>query len=344
MASEARRAFTDSEAARGELPLLIGQVGPSGGGKTMSALRLATGIQRITGGDIYMIDTESRRGLHYADRFKFRHVDFKAPFSPLDYLSAVEYCAKKGARVVIGDSWSHEHEGPGGVLEWHEQEVQRLSGGDRSKAKSVSMLAWSAPKAARRRLINTVMQLGVHLVCNFRAKQKLKIVRGKDPIPLGWMPIAGEEFIYEMTVNCLLPPGAGGVPDWNPKEPGEREMIKLPEQFRNLFSVRRPLDEDTGEAMAKWAKGGNAPARDASAAFDELSAKVAACDDTDALTALWPSITDAKKASRLSPDEYATLREAVKNRRDALVEPASEDEPTDEPSDDDVMPGDEARA
>lgn len=313
------RTFTDTQAERGELPLLIGGVGPSGGGKTMSALRLATGIQRVSGGDIYMLDTESRRGLHYADRFKFRHVEFKAPFSPLDYLAAVEYCVKKGAKVVIGDSWSHEHEGPGGVLEWHEAEVQRLSRGDANKAEAVKMLAWSQPKAARRRLINTVTQLGVHLICNFRAKQKLKIVRGKPPVPLGWMPIAGEEFIYEMTVNYLLPPGANGVPEWNPQEPGEREMVKLPEQFRSLFTTRSALSEDIGEAMAKWAAGGSRPKADTSDAYVTLAARVTEADDDAALVALWPSIVDAKKASRIRPDEFETLKDAVARRRRDLA-------------------------
>ena len=38
--------------------------------------------QRVCGGDIFVIDTEARRALHYADAFKFRHVPFGAPFDP----------------------------------------------------------------------------------------------------------------------------------------------------------------------------------------------------------------------------------------------------------------------
>ena len=83
-------------------------------------------MQRVTGGDIFYIDTESRRALHYADTFKFRHVPFSAPFCPLDYLDAIEHCVSKGAGVVVVDSMSHEHEGHGGVLEWHGREVERL--------------------------------------------------------------------------------------------------------------------------------------------------------------------------------------------------------------------------
>ncbi len=69
------------------------------------------------------------------------------------------------------------------------------------------------------------------------------------------MPIAGEEFLFEMTVNCLLMPKANGVPEWNPTESGERMMTKLPDQFYDLFKQPRSLDEDIGQHLAEWAKG-----------------------------------------------------------------------------------------
>lgn len=256
------RTFEDKPAVRTSVPLLLGLTGASGSGKTFSALRAATGIQRVTGGDIYYIDTEAKRALHYADRFKFRHIEFKAPFGPLDYLAAIEYCQKKGAKVIVVDSMSHEHEGQGGVLEKHEEETTRLSAQWKCSRESAQMSAWAIPKAERRRLINSILQLGVNGIFCFRAKEKLKIKKGEKPEPLGWMPIAGEEFVYEMTVNCLLYPGSGGVPEWNPGEIGEKMMVKLPEQFRTLFKERRPLDEDTGEALAKWASGNTSPGKD----------------------------------------------------------------------------------
>lgn len=246
-----QRKFEDIAARREQVPLLVGLVGPSGSGKTFSALRLATGIQRITGGDIYAIDTESRRMLHYADSFKFRHLQFDAPFSPLDYLAAIEHCIAKGAKTIIIDSLSHEHEGPGGVLEWHDKEM----GGNTAK----SFMAWAKPKAARRRLINSILQLNANFIFAFRAKEKLKMVRGKDPEPRGWQPIAGEEYVYEATLNCLLLPASNGVPTWQPEHDNEG-MIKLPAQFRGIFDKGPQLSEEVGEKLAQWAKGG-APAK-----------------------------------------------------------------------------------
>lgn len=267
------RTFEDKPAKRERVPLLIGLVGPSGGGKTGSALELAHGIQAVTGGDIFYIDTEAKRALHYAEApafsdksksFNFRHLAFGAPFSPLDYLAAIEHCIKRGAKTIVVDSMSHEHEGPGGVLEMHESELDRIAGSDWAKRDKSSMLAWQKPKAERRKLINAVLQYPVNLIFCFRAKEKIKIIPGKAPEAKGWQPIAGEEFVFEMTLNFLLPPSANGVPEWSPEEKAERQMIKLPQQFRNILTPGRPLSIAVGIELAKWAEGGAMPAKQVS--------------------------------------------------------------------------------
>lgn len=250
------RTFEDTPAVREQVPLLIGLVGASGSGKTYSALRVASGIQAVSGGDVFFIDTEARRALHYADKFKFRHLNFGAPFGSLDYLSAIEHCVKKGAKTIIVDSLSHEHEGPGGVLEEHEHEMQRIAAAWKVSQDKASIPAWAKPKMKRRQFLNGILQMQANFLFCFRAKEKIKIVSGKQPVHLGWMPIAGEELVYEMTLNCLLYPAAGGVPIWQPEESGEKIMIKLPEQFRNIFADRQPLSEDIGRKLAEWAKGG----------------------------------------------------------------------------------------
>lgn len=259
--ASASRTFTDSPAVRRQVPTFVGLVSPSGGGKTFSALRLAMGMQRVVGGDIFGIDTEADRMLHYAEGFgfRFRHVPFEAPFNPLSYLAAFEHCARRGAKTIICDSASHMHEGPGGTLESHAAELDRLAGHDFDKRKRVAMLAWQKPKAELRRFLNTLLQMRVNVIFCFRAKEKLKLETGREPTPLGFMPIAGDEMFFEMTLSALLYPNSGGIPTWQPEEMGEKAIVKLPSQFKALFAQRRPLDEATGEALATWAAGGAAP-------------------------------------------------------------------------------------
>lgn len=278
------RTFETTPAVRSQVPLLIGLVSPSGAGKTFSALRLASGIQRVAGGEIFVLDTESRRSLHYADRFKFQHTPFGSPFGPLDYLAGIEHCIAKGAKTIIIDSASHEHEGPGGVLEIHEQEITRMMAAWNTSREKVQLGAWAKPKQERRRLINTLLQLPCNFILCFRAKEKLKVEKGKEPKEQGWMPIAGDEWIYEMTLNCLLLPNAGGVPTWNPEGEGSQKIVKIPEQFRPLLLEKylgQPLSEDIGQALALWAAGEAANASDADC--DSAIASIRAAASQDAL-------------------------------------------------------------
>lgn len=251
------RTFEAKPAVREAIGLLIGIVGPSSSGKTKSALRLADGIRSVVGGEIDFIDTENRRALAYADKHRFNHVDFQKPFSPNDYLAAIRYCVKRGkAKTIIVDSGSHEHEGPGGVLEWHEAETTRLAAQWKKERDKVSMAAWGPPKQARRRLINEVLQMNVNVIFTFRAKEKLRIVTGKDPQPLGWMPISGEEWMFEFALQCLLPAGSKGCPRWKSALEGESAIIKLPEHLEHIFPREEQLTEEHGRKLAEWAAGG----------------------------------------------------------------------------------------
>ncbi len=259
------RTFEVKAATRQQVPLLIGLVGCAGSGKTFSALRLATGIQRVSGGDIHFIDSEARRALWYADQFKFKHVDFLAPFGPLDYLAAIETCVKDGAKTIIVDSFSNEHAGVGGVLEMHEAESQRLAKQWNTTLDKVKMSAWQRPKAERAKLLNTMLQLPVNFLLCFRAKEKMDLSSAK-PASLGWMPVAAEEVVFEMSLNALLYPSSGGVPSWQPDEKGEKAIIKLPGQFRDIFAKKEPLSEDIGEKLARWAAGGSLASKPATAA------------------------------------------------------------------------------
>src|SRR5262249_22138528 len=157
----------------------------------------------------------------------------------LDYLAALQYCVGKGAKVIIVDSTSHEHEGPGGMLDAQDKELDRIAGNDWQKRERCKMLAWVKPKSDRRALINRMLQLNANFIFCFRAKSVTKPVKQKDGktemIPQGFIPISGDEFVYEMTLNCLLLPKANGVPTWQSENPGETMAMKLPLQFKSIF-------------------------------------------------------------------------------------------------------------
>lgn len=260
------RTFTTVHAEPGARPLWIGLMGPSGGGKTFSAFRLAEGIKSVIGGKIEMIDTESGRGKHYAELFDYEYTAFPPPHGSLDYQVVIDHAVKENkSSIIIIDSASHEHDGDGGLIEWHEAELDRMAGDDWKKRDAVAMLAWTKPKAARKQLIRSMLAHGtdvVFILC-FRADESSKPVKrnGKtEVIQMGFMPIAGKNFVYECTVCALMMPGANGVPTWNPENVGEKMMKKLPEQFKEMFGrlEGKPLSEEVGAELAKWSLGGTA--------------------------------------------------------------------------------------
>ena len=119
--------FQIKKAKREKIYCKIALMAPSGGGKTYSALRLATGmaqeIERETGkkAKILMGNTEQKRGYYYADEFDYDIVDIEAPHNPEKYVDFINFAVEQGYDILIIDSTSHEWEGRGGCLELHQQ-------------------------------------------------------------------------------------------------------------------------------------------------------------------------------------------------------------------------------
>lgn len=269
------REFTATPAKLDKVPLFVGLVGASSSGKTYSALRLATGMKKVHGGPIVFIDTENRRALHYANLFDFEHMHFDPPFGSLDYLAAIEAAQKLNPSCIIIDSMSHEHDGPGGLLETHDAELDRMAGADAPQWKRDAMgfSAWKTPKADRRKLLTALTRTETNVIACFRGQEKTKMVKnekGKNaPTVIGWQAITDQQFVFEMALCCLLMPGSKGVPTFESDMPAERAAMKIPQQFQGLLKPGQPLTEDIGEKLAIWAKGGAGSGEADQALIDE---------------------------------------------------------------------------
>jgi hypothetical protein len=243
-------------AVREEVGLLIGLAGPSGSGKTMSAMKLASGI---VGKDkpFCVIDTESRRALHYADYFNFMHGELRPPFRPENYIEAIKAADKEGFKAIVVDSASHEWAGEGGILDWQEEELTRMAGDNWGKREQCKMAAWIKPKMEHKKFVQALLQVRAHIILCYRAEEKIEMKKndkgkieivkmqtatGKD----GWVPISEKNLPYEHTVSFLL----------LANNPGYPIPIKLQEQHKILFPLDKPIDDESGRLIAEWAKGG----------------------------------------------------------------------------------------
>lgn len=243
-------------------PLIISLTGPSGSGKTYSAMAMGTGIAKVNGGPVIVIDTENHRAEWYTKYFDFLHMDFQPPFGASDYrkaiAAAVAHC-KGGPGVIIIDSMSHEHEGPGGMLEQHTQLLDKWAGDDWSKREKNNMRAWAQIKPIRRQLINDMQRAPVSLILCFRTKEISAPAKGDGKTKinyLGHVPVGADEYIYEATVGLFLPHAAKGYPDLNPEHQGGQMATKIPRQFMEILKPGILISHEIGEKMASWASGG----------------------------------------------------------------------------------------
>lgn len=282
--------FSFAPAKREQVSLLIALAGASGSGKTYSALRLAKGM--APAGKIAFIDTEARRGLHYAEEFEFLHSDMRPPFRPANFIEGIRAAEDAGAEVVIIDSFSHEYDGQGGITEWAD-EIE--AAGTKSPGN------WKVPKAAHKKLMNALLQCRASIIFCLRADEKIRIARenGKTIVePLGWMPICEKRFMFEMTASFTLTPDKPGIPHFDLPH-------KLQRQHRGMFTDTKPIGEDSGAALAEWARGGG-PAPTAAPSttekgVTELDADLAAAaaKGTEALKTVWSSIPPGETKSML---------------------------------------------
>lgn len=285
-------------AVRENVGLWINLIGGTGSGKTFTAMRLASGIA----GDkpFALIDTENRRGLHYADQFTFHHAELTAPFRPDAYAEAVLAADKAGYPVIVIDSGSHVWAGEGGMLDWHEQLME-------GKQDSYKMAAWIRPKMAHKKMVQKLLQVRAHIILCLRAEEKVEMVKvnGKTEIRAkqsltsreGWIPICDKNLPFEATVSMLLVADKPGVP----------HPIKLQEQHKALFPLDKPITEESGKQLAAWASGGKSKPK-----ADDLPTRRAAMikhfGDLQVSTDRILAVVQKSNVDEIGDDEIATLK------------------------------------
>lgn len=187
---------------RKKAKLRMGLTGPSGAGKTLSALLIAYGIAEDWD-KIALIDTEHERARFYANRTdfdigEFLYAPMSAPYSPEKYIQYV----KQGAEavgvdgVVIVDSFSHAWNNEGGVLEIKDDIAKQRGKTDFS--------AWNEAGRVQNSLINTILAVDCHTIVTMRSKMAYAMETtdaGKiKPVKIGLEPVQRDNAEYEFDV------------------------------------------------------------------------------------------------------------------------------------------------
>lgn len=212
----------------------------SGCGKTFSALLLARGFVGPSG-KIAMVDSESGRGSLYADVASVAPYDvltLETPFSPANYIDAINTVETSGYSLGIIDSASHEWEGIGGVLDMAAENEQ--------KSGRSGLHNWKTPKFEHAKFVQRLMRSSIPWIVCIRAKYKTrqgKDDRGKTCIIKDdyTSPIQAEDFIFESTIHGEIMP-----------DHGFRLTKCSHPDLRTCFPDKGPICIEHGAKLAKW--------------------------------------------------------------------------------------------
>lgn len=176
------------QSERRQAKIKIGLQGCAGSGKTFSSLLLAKGL---TNGDftkVAIIDTENGSADLYAHLGNYNVLSLSPPFTPENYIKAIEVCEKAGIEVIIIDSISHEWDE---LLDFH------------SKLAGNSFTNWAKVTPRQKAFVDKILQTNAHIIATMRTKQDY-VLNQKDgkfiPEKVGLKSVQRDGLDYEFTL------------------------------------------------------------------------------------------------------------------------------------------------
>jgi len=185
------------KARKSQAKARVALIGPTGAGKTYTALVMATGMAKEIGknASIVVIDTEHNSAAKYSDQFDFMVPASTLPdHSPASYVKAIEACEDAGFDIIIIDSLSHAWVGKGGALEMKDRFAARSKSGN-------TFQAWAKVTPEHNALMEKLISSKAHIIATMRSKMSYvqeKDERGRTQIrKVGMAPVQRDGVEYE---------------------------------------------------------------------------------------------------------------------------------------------------
>lgn len=173
--SYTQKKLTFKKAKKSQARLRMALIGPSGAGKTYSALAIASNLK--PNAKVAVIDSERSSSVKYADAFDFDVLDLETHAIQL-YMDAIKAAETAGYDVIVIDSLSHAWMGKDGALEQVDKATQASRAGN-------SYTAWRNVTPLQVRLMDMINASPCHIIATVRAKMEYvqeKDERGKTAI------------------------------------------------------------------------------------------------------------------------------------------------------------------
>lgn len=285
------------KATKAQAKLRAAIFGPSGAGKTLTSLRVATGL----GGRIAVIDTERGSASKYSDRFDFDVLELEDQ-SIDGYIAAIRLAGESGYGVLVIDSLSH---GWQTLLE----EVEKLA---KAKYRGNTWSAWSEGTPLQRKLVKAILDFPGHVLATMRSKTEWTTVDNngkKTPQRVGLAPEQGKgvEYEFDLLVEISTEHIANVIKDRTGKF--QDKLIEKP-------------DERFGRELAAWLADGvpAAPAPGPKAGWLERVAQARSVED---LGRIGDDADHAESTGDLSPERRKRLDAAIEARQAQIEEAAN---------------------
>lgn len=285
--------FTKATKSKAKLRAMF--YGPSGAGKTYSALRVATGM----GGTIAVIDTERGSASKYADRFVFDVCELTD--RTIDgYCKAI--ASASSYNVLIIDSASHA---------WQELlgEVDRLT---QTKFRGNSWAAWSEGTPKQRHFIDTLLNFPGHVIFTARADTEWSQERDEHsgkvkPVKIGLKPQQGKGIEYEADLLVQI-------------SPEHKAFVEKDRTGRFQDRTFTP-DEEFGKQLSQWLSDGAEviEAPKPPTPYERLDKLIVEHNTTDQTIMGWLAHFKVSKLSEISPENIERIIKRLESTQTAAT-------------------------
>lgn len=300
--------------------------GPPGAGKTFTALRLAFSL--VDAGmatRVAVIDTENNSASLYATEapdgraWDFDTLNLKS-FKPDNFSDAINEAIREKYDCIVIDSLSHAWVGEGGALDI----VDSKSGN--------KFTAWKDVTPMHRRMIDTIIRCPAHIIATMRSKTEYVLEDDKDgkkvPRKIGVAPVQREGMEYEFDIYASM--------DWSHQikvsksrcpQMQDATTIKPNAAFwRPLFDWLNTATDAPRPELVSFSppppvateNGKPANGHAADDYYTQLTAKLHAIADIDALKGFASEANEAVKSGRLTPEQIELMKAGIAGRKAAL--------------------------
>lgn len=236
--------------------------GSAGSGKTYSSLLLAQGLTNGDFSKVAVIDTENGSADLYAHLGQYNVLTLAPPFTPENYIKAIEVCEKAGMEVIVLDSISQSWEE---LLDYHSS----LAGN--------SFTNWAKVTPRQNAFIDKILQCDAHVIATMRTKQDY-VLNQKDgkftPEKVGLKAVQRNDLDYEFTIVFDV----------------DIKHFAVSSKDRTGLFMDKPefkITSNTGKKILDWCNSGNATDKPIVLTEQEVFQQVQNCNTMAELLALY---------------------------------------------------------